>query len=144
MSKQPDDFETPSLILLVVFIGWSIYTLYLMPHLLFNWHYDVPGWIWYVRVWFVEQFGIGEREASFIILSIMLVVAMILLIIEKLITKSNENIPEVLEEIELRKERQKALRAEIKSTTNFFMQVFMIAIGIFVLLIGLHWLISTV
>lgn len=136
-------FENTSLVLLVIFIGWTIYTAYLAPHLLLSLRYNVPGWIWYARIWVVENFGASERNASLIILGFMVGIALCLFFVEKLLTKE-ATVPLDRAEMELKKKKLGRLRAEIKNTSSFFLQIILLALAIFMLLMGIHWLISIV
>ena len=55
------------MISLLISLGSLFFLIFIFPHLLLGWHYDVPEFIAYWREWFVENYAVTFNQASQII-----------------------------------------------------------------------------
>ena len=51
----------------VVSMSALLYAIYIFPHLVFGWRYEVPGFISSLRIWLVEDFALSTTLTSWVI-----------------------------------------------------------------------------
>lgn len=58
-------------------LAFLLFSFFTFPHLLFGWHYDVPEFITFWRVWLISNFAIGLKHASWIIAFILFIAGLL-------------------------------------------------------------------
>lgn len=136
------------LISLLLCLGVTFFTLFVAPHLIFGWHYDVPEFIAYIREWLFTAFNITDRQASVIIFFGFLLLA---IMFGSISYYSSTRIDDQIYEIEEEKnqlnvthtiKRNRKMSQSTKESLRFFILLFGIAIVVFASTVIFHWLIS--
>ena len=132
------------MISLLLCLAFLLFMLFMLPHLLFGWIYDVPETVTHVREWITTDYGVSSSRASLVIFLFLL--ALVLLFgfvayyastrVESKIFSSEE--PEDKEESHLTEK----LSAGLKESFRFFITLLAILIVAFAATVGFHWMIS--
>lgn len=110
------------LILAMVLIAFS---LYLLPHLLFGWVYDVPGWVIIWRENLVRTYDIGDQFASFVIFLIFFIPGLLAFYVAYVASNRLDNDIYIRNRNEA---KQIILKRDISSTTNILLKIIIIVI----------------
>ncbi len=71
---EPDRYQKNHMVFIIAMISliFSLsllaFSLYLLPHLLFKWHYDTPGFIIFWQEWLRSDYDVGATLSSRLIL----------------------------------------------------------------------------
>lgn len=132
------------LISLLLCLGLLFFTLFMLPHLLFGWRYDVPEFISYVREWISSGFGLSSRQASsviFVFFSIwVFVFGLVAYYASSRIDNKIYSIGQFTKENTAKP--SKKLSQGMKESLRFFLLVLGILIIAFAATFGFQWMIS--
>lgn len=76
---------------LVLSIGLFLFSMYLLPYLIWNWYYDLPEFISTLNHWLVEQKGLQDSTASWAVFLIFFIPALLLGIIADIASNRIDN-----------------------------------------------------
>lgn len=129
------------LISLVVGLTLFIFTLYMLPHLLFGWRYDIPSFIMDWREWIQFRYGIREVAAARLVLVLLFIVSVLCLLVAYFSSNNldKELITSEVEEIE----KPARIKESTKEELSLGLKILLIIISVFILAALFEWLIYT-
>jgi hypothetical protein len=95
---EPDRYQNnhglyiTGMICFLISIILFLFSLYMLPHLLFGWRYDVPELITFIREWLVDNFAIATNYASWGILFVMLFFAAVFACVAQYATRQLDHV----------------------------------------------------
>jgi hypothetical protein len=100
----------------------SLFVLYMLPHLLFGWRYDVPEFITYFREWIIANLEIGPLYASWCIFFFLLLLAALFAWVAHYATQQLDH---VVPDLNLADKTNKSLRfsKKPKQTTHILLKI---------------------
>lgn len=125
------------------------FSLFLLPHLLLGWNYDVPEFIAYWREWITEQFAISEVWASRIIFMFFIFISIILGLIAHIASSRIEKqiYPDETPETSVKPEYRVEEEIPPKIFNKESMPVYLHVLGVVFLAAAaaflVHWFVST-
>ena len=123
-----------SLVLGLSFLGFS---LYMLPHLLFGWRYDIPGFIMFWREWLQSEYNYTEPGASKILFLFFFGFAAIFVVIAYL---SSSRLDSQILSGELQDTNKPVkLKAETREGLGLGLKIFFIIIVIFLVGALFQW-----
>ena len=104
-------------------------TLYMLPHLLFSWVYDVPEFVSEWREGIVNIYDYTQFTASMIILSVLLILSIIAVILTVIF--SSQLTPEVPENTTPENHaRRTRIRRDLQSTSYYLIRLIVIVLAV--------------
>jgi len=114
----------------------------MLPHLLFNWHYEVPEFISFWREWFVTRYTMTEKVAGIMVFLVFFIPGIFAGFISYLISNRIEDgiyglVPEKSDNAE-----EGAIVKDVKETVSFSLKLFILIVCAVALLFFVEWLIT--
>ncbi|KTC86756.1 hypothetical protein [Legionella brunensis] len=130
------------IITLLLSLSLFAFSFYILPFLLFDWVYDVPEFISIWREWLKEEYTFTDTGASWLILLIFIIPALIFGYISYLASNYIDNrlynvVPKRAEN-----ERQGELKKDIQETLGFVLKILGAIILILVGISIIQWLLA--
>ncbi len=63
------------IICLLLSLALFAFGFYILPYIVWNWHYDVPGFVLTWREWFKEEYNYSEKGAALLVFSLFIMPA---------------------------------------------------------------------
>jgi len=129
-----------SMISLLIFFICAAFALYIMPALVWNWHYDVPEFTITFREWIRRAYELTESIAGFWVFVIFLSIG----IIAGLISKSTSNqIENEIYKIEPEEAiNQTALKKDLQQSMSLSLKIIVLILLTVALVFLVEWLIA--
>lgn len=140
---EPDRYQQNSklfvigLICLLTSLSLFAFGFYVMPYLLWNWGYNVPGFISTWREWFKESYDFTDSEASWLIFFIFIIPAVICGYISQRASNYIDN-----QIYDIHPEKSMAVKRDIQETLSFSFKIFLLIILVFVAVTVVEWLVA--
>lgn len=144
---EPDRYQQShplyvfGMISLLISLGSLLFSIFILPHLLLGWHYDVPEFISFWREWLIETYGVSIDHASWIIAAFFVALALVFGIAAYFASTRIENAiypkqTKVVQDEQIEKTRS------VKGSPHFFWKVMGFIILAYIATFAFQWLIS--
>ena len=131
------------LLCLLVSLSLLAFSIYILPYLLWNWTYNVPGFILDWRERLKEFYNFTDSGASWTIFLIFIIPAIICGYISQLTSNYMDNQIEGVKPETTTPEPPIEVKGDIQETIGFGLKIFLLIILVLVLVALLEWLIAT-
>jgi len=147
---EPDRFAANHRMFIIGLVcllsAWTliIFSLYLLPHLIFGWHYHIPDFISAWRELFKAEFILGDRKAGWIIVWLFLLPGIICAIIAYRASNDIENqIYAPQNKLPPEESEHEGYGNSASKNKDFFaFKVLGLVLLVFIVLLSIHWIIS--
>lgn len=132
------------LISLISCLGLLLFTLFMLPHLVFGWHYAVPEFISYFREWIVSTYGLNISQARLVVFGILSTLVLLSGYISYYASTQIDDKLYTLKTpiVEDPPKSTKKLSQSTKESIRYFLIVLGVIIIVFSSTVGFHWMIS--
>lgn len=124
---------------LIIGLSLLLLSIFIMPNILWGWAYNVPDFIYVWREGIRAHYDIAEHRAGFIVLSMFLFPALLMLMVAYLSGTKIEN--EIQGISSAKSEHDPIISEDIKETTQFSLKLLSIITAVLALIFLLQWLI---
>ena len=126
---------------LVICLCFATFSFYMLPHLMFGWRYDIPGFILILREWLQSHYGYTASVASRFILAGSTILAGLFGFIAHLTSNSIDS--EILNEDIVEVEKPAEMKESTREGLGIGLKIIFIIIGVFCAGALFEWLIYT-
>lgn len=143
---EGDRFEQNSklfiigLICLLISLTLFAFGLYILPYLLWNWSYNVPEFVYYWREWFREYYDISEVSASWIMILIFIIPAIITGFISHLASNYIDNQIHGIEQEKTTKLPE--IKKNVQETLSFGFKILLLIILVLIAVAFVQWIVA--
>lgn len=138
--KQNQGLFITSIVSLVISLSLFVFSLYILPHLMWNWYYDIPEFVLTSVASFQENYFFSEASAKIFSFLMFFVPALAIGFISYFTTKALDN--KIYNISSAQPEYEVPISASIKESFGFGAKLLIIAILVIIALLFLNWLIT--
>lgn len=128
------------LISLLLSLSLMAIALFIVPYLIWGWHYGVPGMIIALREWLKEEYGFGNTEASWLVFLTFIIPALIFGYISQWSSNYIENKMYGLDQD--RPGRRREIQKDLRESVSFGLKIFILIILVIVGVTLVEWLVT--
>ncbi len=143
---EPDRFQQNSklfivgMICLLLGLTFLAIALFIIPYLLWNWHYGVPSMVVQLHQWFRDSYSFDNGGASWMVFLTFLIPAIIFVIISQW---SSNHIEKQMYGMDLdRPGRRMEIHKEIHDTLSFGLKLGILIVLVIIAVIVVQWFVS--
>ncbi len=144
---EPDRYQQShslyilGMVCLLISLGTLLFLIFILPHLLLGWHYNVPEFISFWREWIIETYGMSVNYSSWIIAAFFVVLAVVFGIVAYVTSTRIENAIYPMKTQAVTVQSKKKTKG-LKDSTYFFWKVMGFVILAYIATFAFQWLLS--
>ena len=145
---EPDRYQQShslyilGMISLLISLGIFLFLIFILPHLLLGWHYNVPEFISFWREWLIETHGMSVEHSSWMIAAFFATLAFVFGIVAYVASTRIENAIYPRQTQVLTDKPIKRRTRGLKDPTPFFWKVMGFVILAYIATFVFHWLLT--
>ena len=128
------------LICLLLCLSLLAIGLYIVPFLIWNWHYSVPGMVIQLREWYKETYNFTNAGASWLVFLTFIVPALICGVISRWATNTIDK--EIFGVEESSPDRKTEIHEDIQETVSFGLKIAVLIVLVILAVSFVDWMVT--